>query len=215
MSGLKELERERASEPEWVKDGFYVKLPVKDQHGRSAYLDLSYILPFGDLVSGQFFERGIKRETGLEEGVVESQVKKLPFINLITELAKNQDFYGNKVFKESDSVEKQLGDIFRHMMKTYLPPMVSDLIPGGYRKYGERRPSTVGRLLEKPSIEEGGLQGRTFMQELLKQVGLKISPVDIATQERFMETEKKKALQTLLGEEGITSEFKRTFIPKP
>lgn len=214
LADLKELEREKASEPDWVRDGFYVKLPVKDRHGRSAYLDLSYILPFGDLISGQFFERGIKRETGLPEGPVEAQLKKLPFPNLVRELAKNQDFFGNKVFLESDSTEEQLGDVFRHILKTYAPPLVSDQIPGGYRKTGERRPGVLQRIVqEKGAIEAGGGQTRSLAQELLKMVGLKISPVDIKLQERFAEMEKRRALETLLGERGVTAKFEKTFIP--
>ena len=216
QADLKELERERASEPEWIRDGFYIKLPVKDKFGRSAYLDLSYILPFGDLITGNYLERDINRETGLPESPAEAAVKKLPFINIVRELGKNQDFYGNKIVKEGDTVDKQLGDIFRHLVKTYSPPLIADLIPGGYRTTGERRPSGIGRVLEveKGGIEAGGAQTRTAAQELLRQVGLKISPVDIKLQESFMESEKKKALRTLLGEVGAVKEFKKTYIPK-
>jgi hypothetical protein len=215
MSDIKELERERESEPDYVRDGFYVKLPIKDKEGRSAYLDLSYILPFGDMISGNFFERGIKRETGLPEGAVEAQVKKLPFPNLVRELSKNQDFYGNKIFKESGTIEQQLGDVFRHIVKTYTPPAISDQIPGGYRADGTRREGTLSRVLKtEKGIESGGSQTRNLTEELLRQVGIKTSPVDIELQEKFMESEKKKALETLLGEEGITAQFKKTFIPK-
>lgn len=216
QADLKELQRERASEPEWIRDGFYIKLPVKDKFNRSAYLDMSYILPFGDLITGNYLERDISRETGLPESPAEAAIKKLPFINIVRELGKNQDFYGNKIVKEGDSVDKQLGDVFRHLVKTYSPPIVSDLIPGGYRKTGERRPPGFKRVLEieKGGIEAGGAQTRTLGQELLKQVGLKISPVDIKLQEKFMESEKRKALETLLGEVGVVKEFKKTYIPK-
>jgi len=216
QADLKELTRERASEPEWIRDGFYIKMPIKDKFGRSAYLDLSYIMPFGDLITGNYLERDIKRETGLPESPAEAAIKKLPFINIIRELGRNQDFYGNKIVRESDSIEKQLGDVFRHITKTYLPPAISDLIPGGYRTTGERRPGVFKRVteLEKKGLEAGGAQTRTLAQELLRQVGLKISPVDVELQEKFMESEKRKALETLLGETGITRKFERTYIPK-
>lgn len=210
-----ELEKERASEPDWVRDGFYVKLPMKDKYGRSAYLDLSYILPFGDLVSGQFFERGIERESGLPEGFATAQIKKLPFPNLVRELAANQDFFGNKIFKESDTTEKQLADIFRHLIKSYAPPLIGDLLPGGYRTDGTRKLPSFQRTatLEKEGLEAGGAQTRTLIQELLRLVGIKISPVDLEMQIKFMEQEKRRALETLLGEHGITAQFKRTFVP--
>lgn len=219
ISDKEETARERASEPDWVKDGFYVKLPVKDKHGRSAYLDLTYILPFGDLLSGNLLERNINRETGLPESPASAVLKKSPFPNLLAEFAKNQDFNGNKIVKDSDPLDKQLGDVMRHIMKMYLPPAVGELLPGGYRASGERRPTLLGRISELEEkglseIESGGKQTRTLIQELLRQVGLRIQPVDVETQESFTETNRKKALETLLRESGVTSEFKRQFIPK-
>src|SRR3990167_8659380 len=67
LSDIKETDEERKNEPSWVKDGFYIKLPIKDKEGRSAYFDLTYILPFGDLMAGNFFERGQDIKTGLPE----------------------------------------------------------------------------------------------------------------------------------------------------
>ena len=52
------------------------------------------------------------------------------------------------------------------------------------------------------------------MQELLRQVGLKITPVDLETQLNFSESERRKALETLLLESGKAAQFKRTFVPK-
>jgi len=214
MAGLKELKKERAVEPSWVRDGFYIKLPLKDKFGRSAYFDLTYIIPFGDLVSGEFWERRVERETGVKEGILPGFMRKSPLFNLIKELASNQDFYGNKIWKDGDTTEQQLKDIFRHIVKTYAPPLISDQIPGGYytkgRLAGQRRPSVIGRLKE---VKEG-TQYRTLGQELLRNVGLKIQPIDLDIQETYMEWEKKKALQTLLKEAGVISEFSRYYIPR-
>lgn len=216
MSDLSELSAERASEPSYVRDGFYIKLPMKDKHGRSAYFDLTYILPFGDLLSGNFFERGIKRETGLPEAPGEALLRKSPFFALVKELGSNQDFFGNKIWKESDSSTQQLGDLMRHLVKTYSPPLVADQIPGGYRKDGSQRPGTVQRIVgqSQQGIESGGFQGRTLAQELFRQVGLKVSPVDLELQQSFMEQEQQQALETLLLEAGILRQFERTYEPK-
>jgi hypothetical protein len=207
QTDLKETAAERASEPSWVREGFYIKLPMKDKHGRSAYFDLTYIIPFGDLVSGDFIERQVGRETGMPGNTWVGLMKKSPFVNVITELGSNQDFYGNKIWRDSDSSEKKTGDIFRHLTKTYLPPLVADQIPGGYvakGKYkGQRRPTT----LERTQMAGEGTQYRTLMQEMLRNVGLKIQPIDSQVQDYYMESEKKKALQTLLGEKGVLSEF--------
>lgn len=205
--------RERASEPSWVKNGFYIKLPIKDKYGRSSYFDLTYIMPFGDLVSGDFIERQIGRETGVQEGVVPAIARKSPFFNVVKELTSNQDFYGNKIWKDGDSTNKQLGDVFRHLTKTYMPPLIADQIPGGYitegKMAGQRRPSLIARTKEAQDT-----QYRTLMQEMLRNVGLKVQPIDVDIQENYMEWEKKKALQTLLTESGVMKEFQRYYVPK-
>ena len=210
-----ELKAEREDEADWIRDGFYVKLPFKDEEGRSAYFDLTYILPFGDLVSGQLFESGISRETGLPENAARTILRKSPAANLIAELVTNQDFYGNKIFKNSDSSPKKAADYFRHIVKTYLPPLLADQVPGGYRSDTERRLGTIHTAVKKArGIEEGGLQTRTLMQEMLKVVGIKISPIDLALQSKYGERERIKALQTLLEENGFISKFEIPFSPR-
>jgi len=213
QSDIHTTARERAAEPAWVRDGFYIKLPIKDKEGRSAYFDLTYIMPFGDLVGGDFIDRQISRETGAQEGIPQGLMRKSPFFNFIKEVSVNQDFYGNKIWKDGDAEGKQLGDLFRHLTKTYLPPLISDQIPGGYitsGKYtGQRRPTTLART----KMAEG-TQQRNLMEEILRNVGMKIQPIDVDIQETYMESEKKKALQTLLSESGMLKEFKTYYQPK-
>jgi len=210
MSGLEELKRERATEAPWIKDGLYIKLPMKDKHGRSAYFDMTYILPFGDLISGQLVERKEKRETGLPESWVEALLRKAPFINVIKELGSNQDFYGNKIWKESDDSDKQLGDLFRHLTKTYLPPLVADQIPGGYMKDGQRRPGII------PRVGEAGAKNtyRTFGQEAMRSVGIKVQPIQLDMQESYSEWNSRKALETLLRENNIIQQFQTPYVPQ-
>jgi hypothetical protein len=52
------------------------------------------------------------------------------------------------------------------------------------------------------------------MQEFMRNLGLKIQPVNVDLQEKYMEWEKKRALETLLGEHGILQTYERTFLPK-
>ena len=56
--------------------------------------------------------------------------------------------------------------------------------------------------------------GRTPIFELLRNFGLKIDPVDAELQEKFMDREQRRALETLLKEYDVISEFKKPFIPK-
>lgn len=211
QSDLSITERERASEPGWVRDGFYIKVPIKDQHGRSSYFDLTYILPFGDLMSGNFFTRQVSRTTGLPETLPESLAEKSPFFNVVKELSRNQDFYGDKIWEDSSTQDKQLGNLFRYLTKTYLPPLIADQIPGGYMASGEQRQKGIAGALNK---EQEIRQQRTLMQEMLRNVGIKIQPIDVDIQESLMDWEKRKALQSLLGDEGKIKEFTRPYVPK-
>lgn len=211
QADITETAAERASEPSWVRDGFYIKLPIKDSEGRSAYFDLTYIIPFGDLVSGTLFTRQVSRETGLPESVPETLLSPSPVFNALKEMHQNQDFYGNKIWKESDPVDKQLKDLFTYVSKTFLPTPIADQLPGGYKTTGEKQKGRIQRI-KTPKTEPD--QQRTMMEEMLRNVGLKIQPIDLDIQETYMEAEKKKALERLLTEAGILSEFKTVYIPK-
>ncbi len=211
LSDIEQTDKERASEPPWVKEGFYIKLPMKDKEGRSAYFDLTYILPFGDLLAGNFLERAQLRETGTKESLSSAALRKSPFINLVSEMGKNQDFFGNKIWKDSDPSDKQLGDLLRHVTKTYAPPLVADQLPGGYNKSGERtQRGFVGAVGEKERPD----QRRTLMQELLRTVGAKVQPIDVDIQESFQEWNTKKGLETLLRENQVGKDFNKFYIPK-
>ena len=210
MSDREETDKERAAEPGYIKDGFYIKLPIKDKEGRSAYFDLTYIIPFGDLMSGNFFDRQTNRETGLPEGLPSAIASKSPVFNLVKEIGKNQDFYGDKIWQDSDPLEKQMGDLFRHLSKTYLPPLVADQMPGGYKQDGTRRYKGVYGAATASSENEQ----RNVMEEMLRQVGAKIQPIDADIQETYQEWNKRKALETMLREKGVGKEFSRFYIPK-
>jgi hypothetical protein len=212
LADIKETERERASEAPWVRDGFYIKLPMKDKYDRSAYFDLTYIIPFGDLMSGQFLERKVSTETGLKESLPLAAMSQAPAINLLKEIGHNQDFYGNSIWKESDDSAGQLQDLFRHMLKTYLPPLVSDQIPGGYNAKGERQQRGIIGATQTP--EDEIRQKRTLQQEIMRNAGLKIQPVNVDIQEDYQEWNRKKALEMLLREKGVVKDFSSTYIPK-
>ena len=210
QSDIEVTDRERASEPQWIKDGFYIKLPMKDKEGRSAYFDLTYIIPFGDLMAGNFFERPIQRESGMPESIPVALGSKSPLFQVIKEITRNQDFYGDKLWQDGDSSSKQLGDLMRHLTKTYLPPLVADQIPGGYKKDGTKRLKGIpGGITATPENQQ-----RTLMEEMLRNVGAKIQPIDADIQETYQEWNKTKALKTFLEEKGELSKFEIGYIPK-
>ncbi len=210
MTDQDELFAERANEPEWVKDGFYIKLPMKDKNGRSAYFDLTYIIPFGDLASGQLFQRATRRDTQLQESAASAVLSKNPTINFIKEISRNEDFFGNKIWKESDDQFQQIQDLFRHLTKAYSPQPLADQIPGGYKADGTRVQS--GILKATGASEEN--QKRTLGQELLKNAGIKIQPMDAEMQENYTNWNNKKALETLLKENGVLKGYEINYLPK-
>jgi len=212
LSDIKMTARERAAEPSWVKDGFYIKLPMKDKQGRSAYFDLTYILPFGDLLAGNFFEKNRDLSTGLPESQANAIMKKLPFIQVVSQVSRNKDFYGNSIWKNTDNTTKQTGDLMRHLLKTYIPPLVGDQLPGGYNYKGERQQRGIVGAVQRGEEDIG--QKRNLMQELMRNVGAKVQPIDADIQETYQEWNKKKALQNLLLENGIGSNFERFYVPK-
>lgn len=217
MGDQEELQLERAVESPWMRSGYYVKLPQKDEQGRSVYLDLTYILPYGDIASGNMFERGIKRETGLQEGVPEAAVGKFAVPGMLKELITNQDFYGNKVFRESDTMERQVADITRHVAQFMLPPWISGNLPGGYREDGTRREGGIQRALnvENEGVESGGAQTRNLQQEIMRALaGLKVQPINLEKQTQYSDWTQKKALETILQEQGRLKQFTGTYQPK-
>ena len=94
------------------------------------------------------------------------------------------------------------------------PPLVGDTLAGffgGYNEKGERQPrGIVGAL----TTEQKDTQRRTLMQELLRNVGAKIQPIDADIQENYQELNRKRAMQLLLLENGVLRSFNRAYIPK-
>jgi hypothetical protein len=97
-----------------------------------------------------------------------------------------------------------------YLTKAYVPPLIGDQLPGGYNEKGERQNKGIVSSLGA-SAEN---QKRNLMQELLRNVGAKIQPIDADIQETYTEWNKKKALERLLIENGVLDEFTRTYKPK-
>jgi len=210
LSDDKETAAERETEPDYIKQGFFVKLPMKDEHGRSTYFDMTYVIPFGDLMSGTWWEKGTTRDTALPESDFSAIASKVPAINLLKELAKNQDFSGNRIWKETDSPEQQRIDMAAHVMQLFAPPWVADQMPKGYNESGERQYSG---FVKAATADEGNTR-RTMYQEMLRLGGFKLQPVDQEIQDSINEFNKKKALQKLLQDNGVVKDFSRVYVPQ-
>lgn len=200
LGNIKQTEEERASEPSWVKNGFYMKLPFKDDQGRSAYFDLTYILPFGDLAT-----------LGDENNL--SIFSKSPALGIIRDLGRNEDFYGAKLWKESDSSAQKSADIMRYLTKAILPPPIADQIPGGYSKQTGKRVDPLGRIGSSLEASPEN-QRRSLQQEMARMAGMKVQPLSANVQESMNEWNKKKDLEALLTENQVGATRDSFYIPK-
>jgi hypothetical protein len=222
LSDRKTLAAERAAEPDYIRNGFYMRLPKKDKYGRSYYFDLSYIIPFGDIVSGQMFQP----EMG--ETTPQTILGRFPVFNAIMQLGKNKDFFGNKIVKDSSTEPAEQGkDIFQYLLKFYSPSLlegsIETLFNADRREEVGLKGLLPGRLGVSIKMEEqGGTEiinqmktTRTATQELLRAfLGLKVTPFNIDKEMSRRDAELRKKLQQILIDEGLLREFTIPFVPK-
>ena len=199
-----QLNADKKAQPEWMKNGLYLRLPGADKYGRGRFFDLSFILPFGDIISGNLFEGRTDRETGLPENLLTTVGRNSPLIDIISSLAKNQDFSGNPIYKPSDADGNQGKDILQYITKQVSPSLATNLL---------QLPRSVE--FEKTVAEQGGLpefggETRSITQELMRTlVGLKETPFRTSKQSAQREREQIKRLQKALRDAGLTYDFFR------
>ena len=199
MSDPEKLRKEREAEPDYIKKGFYVRLPFEDQHGRAMYFDMTYILPFGDLISGNLFEG---ERTG--EAPTTAVLRKFPLLNIVGELYTNQDFFGEPIVKAKSTDTLDIGrDIMFYALKSYGPPPFVDT---------PERLLTAAKVSKMTAAERGSK--RTITEEILRNFGMKVKPFVLKQEQARREREKKTQLQTLLEQEGVVREFKVPYVPK-
>ena len=217
MSDIEETEAELAAEPSWVKEVFFFKLPWKDSEDRSMYFDLTYIIPFGDIITGQMFAAPTNPQSGLKENPLVTLGSINPTFQVLKELTRNQTFTGKKIFLESDPVEKVGVDILKHLIKTMAPPAVGAQIPSGYNQTDFTESKTglnASANLPEPVNGEQKSTKRTVGQELSSYLGFKVQPLIADVGEGYQEWNKKKGLETLLMEQGVIKNIYISYQPK-
>ena len=191
-----EADQEAEAMPEWMRDNFMLRLPWKDEGGRSMYFDVSYIIPFGSIVTGEYAKNPMSSN---------------PALQTIKELSQNRTFSGNRIFNESDSREEVIFDVFAHVAKLSLPPEIIRQLPDGYNSDGER---LFGGVIGKLSGREARPNDRTFYQETMRMIGLGVTPYDLEARQGSLEYRRKAALTTLLSENNILDEFAVPYLPE-
>lgn len=191
-------EKEAEVMPDYMRDDqFMLRLPWKDQHGRSMYFDMTYILPYGDILSGAY----------LTDPVAWS-----PAIQTIRELYTNQTFDGKKIFRESDSRDQVVQEVIRHTLLKWTPPPLRQLFPQGYSSEGEYLYGNLPNQVLAPADESNNR--KTMLQSLAQMLGANMTPYSYESREASLEFRRKDALQQLLVDNGIMKEYTRAYIPK-
>lgn len=153
---------EREALPDWMKDRFWLRLPITDGHGRSLYLDLTYILPLGDI----------------NEGVGTSGVGNLPsfltppLIDFIQDIQRNQSkFTGREIWPDGSTPSQKREAVLAYVGNFLLPSLL-----GGY-SYRNIRAAVMG-------IPDWQGRTRSLGQALAAAfLGLKTRPVDLAQEQ--------------------------------
>ncbi len=124
--------KEEAALPEYIRRGLYIRLPwtqkVRTATGEEIesplYLDLNYILPWGDI--GELGARGIRKLLPQD-----------PIANITIVLGSRRDpWTGREVWKETDTNEEKTIKFANWLYRTLLPSLAPEIpllgIKGGY-----------------------------------------------------------------------------------
>jgi hypothetical protein len=177
--------------------GIHLVLPARDKAGLIQTLDVSYILPWGDI-----------GETGGVFGLSPSISPSNPLPKTIAELAFNKSLYtGREIFKNTDTGTEKAGKIADYLGKNLIP--LPTWVPPGYSWHKfmsaiEKRPDYYGRVRGLPKV----------LADIL--VGIKISPIDLGqifqreeNQKKFTERELNRDLAFTLKHPGISIKEKQ------
>lgn len=122
----------------------YALLPVRDKDGRAQYLDLGYILPFGDLLELADMLQG---ETGRRSNISFLPVVNNPAFTIAELLLNREGFTGKDITGPADTVAERVQKRLNHLVKQWgpslLPPMPGVTTEGGFG-YEDLRRSLAG-----------------------------------------------------------------------
>lgn len=205
-----EVQKEMENAPPWVKEGFYTRL-WDDEHGRTMYFDWTYIIPFGAIIDGSLVRQDMEQQTGLPESPAVKLVSNLPAVNLIGEIYRNETFSGKKIWRDSDDDHTKMKDLTRHIIRMFAPPPAKNFINEGYDK---RTGEPVLSSFEKASTADKDNIRRNFEQEIAKNFGFKIQPIQSDVTDAYREWNMKTGLQTMLQEQTGLQMFNIPYMPK-
>ena len=173
MNPMGETPAERQAEldvlPEWIQEGTYLRLPVKDKYGRGQYVDLQYILPF-NIIESRSIQPGN------------------PVFSILTALITNKNtFTGKDITQTTDSPSEKFMKQVTQALSILLPPF-TPFIGTSYKK-------AEALLRNRP--DANGFVRKTIpvLADIL--AGIKVTPIDPTVEAQKRAGEKRRELDEL------------------
>lgn len=118
-----ELEQLKAKLPAAVASGKFLLLPWRDKRGRLQWLDLTYILPYGDVLG---MSGGMKDVMGAKVPGVGKYFLANPFLAVAGSIMKNSDYNGQPLWdKDQDSTATVAGKLLLGTAQMALPAVTA------------------------------------------------------------------------------------------
>lgn len=200
IEGLTEEKADERNLPEYIKEnrGMYLRTPFLDAQGNPRYLDLSYLVPMGDIGS-----------TDLSSYVLGN-----PFLKAAVELGTNRNtFLGAPLWDETASAGEKA-----RIAATYLASQFGPTGPYMPTAQGE-----APRLLRAARGEQliKGNEPQLGYEALGALTGFRLREVNPETQARYnyyafqeKEQEVKSRIRKIMQDEGLSEEKKRERVQK-
>ncbi|KKM60534.1 hypothetical protein LCGC14_1540880, partial [marine sediment metagenome] len=192
--GISEQQRAEIEKvlPERMRGGFagtpkFLMLPFRDKYGQVQYLDLTYILPWGDIGEAGGLGREIpflKTVGGLTR---QAPLLGAPLIQAVAEIGTNRNtFTGKRIYNPWDSKAEVAKKISLYLWRQAAP----SLAPGGY---GATR-------LKRAVTGEPDYRGRTTSIPTAvasTTLGLRITPIDPRMERVYRRAERMKDIREI------------------
>lgn len=131
----------RQNTPDYIrKGGMWLLLPERDQNGNYQFINMTYFMPWGDIISGGSNEGGLF--SGLPEPLQNILVPSHPIVRLPFELALNKSIFYDRDLWRAD--ENPWIESAEYVAETLGPSIATQHLPRLHRRLIQKRPSFFG-----------------------------------------------------------------------
>ncbi len=157
-------------------------MPWKDEHGRTQWLNLEYILPIG--MAPEILQKGL-----IKGGIGN------PFFNILSDLNHNQDFKGSPIIPgdstKAEATKAVTNYIYRQLAPSFAPGLEGIKGWGGGYSFSK----LMNSIKKVPDFADRVRNVPTVLMDVL--AGIKITPLDVGEAQQFKMENKKKRINNL------------------